>query len=73
MSRPRKPDTTGKVIGTIDISIGADGVVAGPETKSVADLVGKNPCGGNKSSRHNIGAICVVRHWAIASTISICS
>ena len=45
MSRPRKPDTTGKVIGTIDISIGADGVVAGPETKSVADLVGKTLAG----------------------------
>ncbi len=41
MSRPRKADTTGTVIGTIDISVGADGVVASPEIKTVSDLVGK--------------------------------
>ena len=28
MARPRTPETTGTIIGTIDISIGADGVVA---------------------------------------------
>jgi len=33
MSRPRTADTTGTIIGTIDISIGADGVVAGAEIK----------------------------------------
>ena len=41
MSRPRTPDTPGTVIGTIDVSVGADGVVAGPEIETVADLVGK--------------------------------
>jgi len=45
MSRPRDADTTGTVIGTIDISVGADGVVAGPDIKSVLDLVGKTFAG----------------------------
>ena len=45
MSRPRKADTTGTIIGTIDISIGADGVVAAKEIKTVADLVGKTMAG----------------------------
>lgn len=45
MSRPREADTTGTIIGTIDISVGADGVVAGPEIKSVTDLVGKTFAG----------------------------
>jgi NitT/TauT family transport system substrate-binding protein len=41
MSRPRTPETPGTVIGTIDVSVGADGVVAGPEIETVEDLVGK--------------------------------
>lgn len=41
MARPRTAETTGTIIGTIDISVGADGVVAGPEIETVADLVGK--------------------------------
>ncbi|MGI9500553.1 MAG: ABC transporter substrate-binding protein, partial [Geminicoccaceae bacterium] len=41
MSRPRTPDVPGTVIGTIDVSVGADGVVAGPDINSVEDLVGK--------------------------------
>lgn len=45
MSRPRTADTTGVVIGTIDVSVGADGVVAGPEIESVSDLIGKNFAG----------------------------
>lgn len=45
MSRPRTADTTGTVIGTIDISVGADGVVAGPEIESVEDLIGKTFAG----------------------------
>ena len=45
MSRPRTADTTGTVIGTIDISVGADGVVAGPEIQSVEDLIGKTFAG----------------------------
>lgn len=45
MSRPRKADTPGVIISTIDISVGADGVVAGPEIKSVTDLVGKTFAG----------------------------
>lgn len=45
MSRPRSADTTGTVIGTIDISVGADGVVASGDIKSVEDLVGKTMAG----------------------------
>jgi len=45
MSRPRTADTTGTVIGTIDVSVGADGVVAGPEIETVADLIGQNFAG----------------------------
>ena len=45
MSRPRTPETTGTVIGTIDISVGADGVVAGPEIESVEDLIGQTFAG----------------------------
>jgi len=45
MSRPRKADTTGTVIGTIDISVGADGVVAGKDIQKVEDLIGKTMAG----------------------------
>lgn len=45
MSRPRVADTTGTIIGTIDVSVGADGVVAGPEIQSVEDLIGKTFAG----------------------------
>lgn len=45
MSRPRSADTTGTIIGTIDISVGADGVVAGAEIQEVADLIGKTFAG----------------------------
>jgi len=45
MSRPRTADTTGTIIGTIDISIGADGVVAGGEIQTVSDLIGKTFAG----------------------------
>ncbi len=45
MSRPLAIDSNLVVIGTIDVSVGADGVVAGPEIKSVADLVGKTFAG----------------------------
>lgn len=45
MSRPRTSDTTGTVIGTIDISVGADGVVAGKEIQKVEDLIGKTMAG----------------------------
>ncbi|MDA1155305.1 MAG: ABC transporter substrate-binding protein [Proteobacteria bacterium] len=45
MSRPRRADTTGKVIGTIDISVGADGVVAPGDIQTVADLIGKKFAG----------------------------
>ena len=45
MSRPRKADTTGTVIGTIDISVGADGVVASGDIKTVEDLIGKTMAG----------------------------
>jgi len=45
MSRPRAPDTTGTVIGTIDISVGADGVVAAGDIRTVADLIGKTFAG----------------------------
>jgi len=45
MSRPRQADTTGTIIGTIDISVGADGVVASGDIKTVEDLVGKTMAG----------------------------
>ena len=45
MSRPRQADTTGTVIGTIDISVGADGVVASGDIKTVEDLIGKKMAG----------------------------
>lgn len=45
MSRPRQADTTGTIIGTIDISIGADGVVAAGDIKTVEDLIGKTMAG----------------------------
>ena len=45
MSRPRRADTTGTIIGTIDISVGADGVVASGDIKSIEDLVGKTMAG----------------------------
>jgi len=41
MSRPLTADSGLTVIGTIDVSVGADGVVAAPEINSVKDLVGK--------------------------------
>lgn len=41
MSRPRTAATPGTIIGTIDVSVGADGVVAAPGIDDVADLVGK--------------------------------
>ncbi|MDA7965330.1 ABC transporter substrate-binding protein [Ruegeria sp.] len=45
MSRPRQADTTGTIIGTIDVSVGADGVVASGDVKSVEDLIGKTMAG----------------------------
>lgn len=45
MTRPRTTDTSGTVIGTIDVSDGADGVVAAPGIESVTDLVGKTFAG----------------------------
>jgi NitT/TauT family transport system substrate-binding protein len=39
--RPRTPETQGTIIGTIDVSLGGDGVVADAATKSSADLKGK--------------------------------
>lgn len=45
MARPRTSETTGTVIGTIDISVGADGVVSGPGIDTVEDLLGKTFAG----------------------------
>jgi len=39
--RPRTPQTQGTIIGTIDISLGGDGVVADGSIKTAADLKGK--------------------------------
>jgi NitT/TauT family transport system substrate-binding protein len=39
--RPRKPETQGIIIGTIDESNGGDGVVADGSVKSICDLKGK--------------------------------
>lgn len=45
MSRPLEADSNLVVIGTIDVSIGADGVVAAGDIQSVEDLVGKTFAG----------------------------
>lgn len=39
--RPRVPETPGTIIGTIDISVGGDGVLVDGTIESVADLAGK--------------------------------
>ena len=39
--RPRTPQTQGTIIGTIDISLGGDGVVADGTIKNAGDLKGK--------------------------------
>jgi NitT/TauT family transport system substrate-binding protein len=41
MSRPLAADSNLVVIGVIDVSVGADGVVGAPEINEVTDLVGK--------------------------------
>jgi len=41
MSRPLTPDSNLVIIGVIDVSVGADGVVGAPGINSVTDLVGK--------------------------------
>ena len=45
MSRPLMADSNLVVIGTVDVSIGADGVVAAGDIQSVEDLVGKTFAG----------------------------
>ena len=45
MSRPLAEDSNLVVIGVVDVSVGADGVVAAPEINSVVDLVGKTFAG----------------------------
>lgn len=39
--KPRDPSTPGIIIGTIDVSLGGDGVVVDPSIDSAADLEGK--------------------------------
>ena len=41
MSRPLTPDSNLVVIGVIDVSVGADGVVGAPGINKVTDLIGK--------------------------------
>ena len=38
---PRTPETTGTIIGTIDVSEGGDGLLVDPSIETVADLEGK--------------------------------
>ena len=45
MSRPLTPDSNLIVIGVIDVSVGADGVVGAPGINSVTDLIGKTFAG----------------------------
>jgi ABC-type nitrate/sulfonate/bicarbonate transport system substrate-binding protein len=45
MSRPLAADSNLVVIGVIDVSVGADGVVGAPGIDSVTDLVGKTFAG----------------------------
>ena len=39
--KPRVPETTGTIIGTIDVSEGGDGLLVDPSIESVADLKGR--------------------------------
>jgi NitT/TauT family transport system substrate-binding protein len=39
--RPRTPETQGRIIGTIDISMGGDGVLVQKDIKTMGDLKGK--------------------------------
>ena len=39
--RPRTPETQGRIIGTIDISMGGDGVLVQQDIKTMGDLKGK--------------------------------
>ncbi|MCP4627927.1 MAG: ABC transporter substrate-binding protein [bacterium] len=41
LTRPRTPETTGVAIGAIDVSLGADSIIADGSIKTVADLKGK--------------------------------
>jgi len=41
LTRPRTPDSSGIIVGAIDTSVGADGILADKSIKSVADLKGK--------------------------------
>lgn len=45
MSRPLTPNSNLVVIGVIDVSVGADGVVGAPGINSVTDLIGKTFAG----------------------------
>ena len=45
MSRPLTADSDLVVIGVIDVSVGADGVVGAPGIESVTDLIGKTFAG----------------------------
>ena len=45
MSRPLAADSDLVVIGVIDVSVGADGVVGAPDIESVTDLIGKTFAG----------------------------
>ncbi len=45
MSRPLAEDSNFVVIGLIDISVGADGVVAAPDVNDVTDLIGRTFAG----------------------------
>jgi NitT/TauT family transport system substrate-binding protein len=45
MSRPLTPESNLVVIGVIDVSVGADGVVGAPGIETVSDLVGKTFAG----------------------------
>ena len=45
MSRPLTPDSNLVVIGVIDVSVGADGVVGAPGINTVTDLIGKTFAG----------------------------
>ena len=45
MSRPLAADTNLVVIGVIDVSVGADGVVGAPGIETVTDLIGKTFAG----------------------------
>lgn len=55
--RPRTPETTGKVIGVIDVSLGGDGLIAEKDIQTPCDLEGKTV-----AAEPNIPGLLLMQH-----------